>query len=85
MAYRTLSHSSCQRTLSVLALVGVFWAGLLSLPYEAVAAGFTLMSESGEIETGGNWTTRSAISWASTPSPSAGLCQRHRAATGASR
>ena len=53
MAYRTLSHSSCQRTLSVLALVGVFWAGLLSVPYEAVAAGFTLMSESGEIETGG--------------------------------
>ena len=53
MAYRTLSHSSCQRMLSVLALVGVFWAGLLSVPYEAVAAGFTLMSESGEIETGG--------------------------------
>ena len=53
MADRTLSHSSCARTISILALIGVFWAGLLSAPYEAVAAGFTLMSESGEIETGG--------------------------------
>jgi predicted Zn-dependent protease len=52
MADRTLSHSSRSRTISVLALIGVFWAGLLSVPYEAVAAGFTLMSESGEIETG---------------------------------
>jgi predicted Zn-dependent protease len=39
--------------ISVMALVGVLWAGLLSLPHEAAAAGFTLMSESGEIETGG--------------------------------
>jgi predicted Zn-dependent protease len=54
MAYRTLSHSSRPHMISVMTLVGVvFWAGLLSLPYEAVAAGFTLMSESGEIETGG--------------------------------
>jgi predicted Zn-dependent protease len=54
MAYRTLSHSSRPHMISVMTLVGVvFWAGLLSLPYEAVAAGFTFMSESGEIETGG--------------------------------
>ena len=54
MAYRNLSHSSRPHMISVNTLVGVvFWAGLLSLPYEAVAAGFTLMSESGEIETGG--------------------------------
>jgi predicted Zn-dependent protease len=53
MAYRTLNHSSRPHMISVMALVGVFWAGLLSLPYEAVAAGFTLMSESGEIEIGG--------------------------------
>ena len=53
MALRTLSHSSRAPMISVMALVGVFWAGLLSLPYEAAAAGFTLMSESGEIETGG--------------------------------
>jgi predicted Zn-dependent protease len=53
MAYRTLSHSSCSHTISVLALAGVFWVGLLSVPYAAVAAGFTLMSESGEIATGG--------------------------------
>jgi predicted Zn-dependent protease len=53
MAFSTLNHSSRPRTISVMALVGMFWAGLLSLPYEAVAAGLTLMSESGEIETGG--------------------------------
>jgi predicted Zn-dependent protease len=53
MAYRTLRHSSRPHMISVMALVGVFWAGLLSMPYEAVAAGFTFMSESGEIETGG--------------------------------
>jgi hypothetical protein len=35
-----------------MALVGVLWAGLLCLPPKAVAAGFTLMSERGEIETG---------------------------------
>ena len=52
MAFRTMNHSSRPHTLFVIALVGVLWAGLLSLPYEAVAAGFTLMSESGEIETG---------------------------------
>jgi predicted Zn-dependent protease len=52
MAGKTLKHSSCPHTISVLALVGVFWASFLSSPYETVAAGFTLMSESGEIETG---------------------------------
>jgi predicted Zn-dependent protease len=52
MASRTISHSSRPHMLIVMALVIVLWAGLLSLPYDAVAAGFTLMSESGEIETG---------------------------------
>src|SRR5262245_14296696 len=52
MAYRTMGHSSRPHMISIMALVGVLWAGLLSLPYEAVAAGFTLMSERGEIETG---------------------------------
>jgi predicted Zn-dependent protease len=52
MAYRTRDHSSRLHTLSALALIGVFWVALLSSPYQAVAAGFTLMSESGEIETG---------------------------------
>ena len=52
MAFRTMHYSSRPHTLFVIVLVGVLWAGLLSLPYEAVAAGFTLMSESGEIETG---------------------------------
>jgi predicted Zn-dependent protease len=52
MAFRTMYHSSRPHTLFVIALVGVLWVGLLSLPYEAVAAGFTIMSESGEIETG---------------------------------
>jgi predicted Zn-dependent protease len=33
-------------------LVGVFVAGLLTRPAKALAAGFTIMSESGEIETG---------------------------------
>ena len=52
MAYRTLDHSSRLHTMSALALIGVFWVALLSSPYQADAAGFTLMSESGEIETG---------------------------------
>jgi predicted Zn-dependent protease len=52
MASRTTSHSSRPHTLILVALVGVLCAGLLSLPYEAVSAGLTLMSESGEIETG---------------------------------
>ena len=52
MAYRTLGHSSRLHTLSALALVVMFWVALLSSPYQAVAAGFTLMSESSEIETG---------------------------------
>jgi predicted Zn-dependent protease len=53
MVYNTLNQFRHPHMISVMALVGVLWAGLLSLPYEAVAAGFTLMSESGEIETGG--------------------------------
>jgi predicted Zn-dependent protease len=53
MVYNTLSQFRRPHMISVMALVGVLWAGLLSLPYEAAAAGFTLMSESGEIETGG--------------------------------
>jgi predicted Zn-dependent protease len=53
MVYNTLNQFRRPHMISVMALVGVLWAGLLSLPYEAVAAGFTLMSESGEIETGG--------------------------------
>jgi predicted Zn-dependent protease len=52
MASRILDHSIRPHMISVLALVGVFWVALLSSPYETVAAGFTLMSESGEIETG---------------------------------
>src|SRR5215475_1377705 len=52
MTYRTMSHSRRPHTIIVMALVAGLWAGLLSLPYEAVAAGFTVMSESGEIETG---------------------------------
>jgi predicted Zn-dependent protease len=52
MADRTLRQSGCAHRIGVLALAVVFWVGLLSVPYAAVAAGFTLMSESGEIETG---------------------------------
>jgi predicted Zn-dependent protease len=52
MAFRTVGHSSRPHTIICMALVGVLWAGFLSLPYETVASGFTLMSESGEIETG---------------------------------
>jgi predicted Zn-dependent protease len=47
-----MSPSSQPRTMIAVALVGVLWAGLLTLPAKALAAGFTLMSESGEIETG---------------------------------
>jgi predicted Zn-dependent protease len=52
MAYNMMSHSSQPRTIVTLILVGVFMAGLLTLPAKALATGFTLMSESGEIETG---------------------------------
>jgi predicted Zn-dependent protease len=52
MADWTLHHSNGVRTAGALALVGVFWVTLLSLPHQAIAAGFTLMSESAEIETG---------------------------------
>jgi predicted Zn-dependent protease len=52
MAYRTLDHSSRPHMMSLLVLIGVLWAALPSSPYEAVAAGLTLMSERGEIETG---------------------------------
>ena len=52
MASRITSHSSRPHALILTALVGVLCAGLLSLPYEAVGAGLTLMSESREIETG---------------------------------
>ena len=52
MAYNMMSYSSHPRTTVTLILVGVFMAGMLILPAKAIAAGFTLMSESGEIETG---------------------------------
>ncbi len=52
MAYRMMSHSRQPRRMYVVALVGLLWAGFLTLPARALAAGFTLMSESGEIETG---------------------------------
>jgi predicted Zn-dependent protease len=52
MAARTRSSSSQPRTMIAVVLIGVLWAGLLTLPAKALAAGFTLMSESGEIETG---------------------------------
>ena len=52
MASNIMNHSSHPRTIVTLTLIGVFWAGFLTLPATALAAGFTLMSESGEIETG---------------------------------
>jgi predicted Zn-dependent protease len=52
MAYNMMSHSSHPRITVTLILFGVFMAGVLTLPAKATAAGFTLMSESGEIETG---------------------------------
>lgn len=52
MAPRTMSHSGRPYAVIAMALVGALWAGGWGLPYEAFAAGFTLMSESGEIETG---------------------------------
>jgi predicted Zn-dependent protease len=52
MVCRTMSHSGRPRTIIAMVLVGALWAGFLILPSKALAAGFTLMSESGEIETG---------------------------------
>jgi predicted Zn-dependent protease len=52
MAYRSMSHSGGPHTIIAMALVGTLWAGFWTLPSRAFAAGFTLMSESGEIETG---------------------------------
>ncbi|MGH8068422.1 MAG: M48 family metalloprotease [Candidatus Entotheonellia bacterium] len=52
MAYRSMSHSGRPHTIIAMALVGTLWAGFWILPTRAFAAGFTLMSESGEIETG---------------------------------
>ncbi len=49
---RTLSYSGHPHTVIALALVGVLCAGLVSLPHEAFANGFTIMSEGREIETG---------------------------------
>jgi predicted Zn-dependent protease len=51
MAYK-ITHSSHPGALVTLTLVGLLCAGLLTLPARTLAAGFTLMSESGEIETG---------------------------------
>jgi predicted Zn-dependent protease len=50
MAYKYMSHSS--RLQTIIALVGVLCVGFLSLSYEALADGFTIMSERSEIETG---------------------------------
>jgi predicted Zn-dependent protease len=52
MTSRSLSHSSRPPAVIVITLVGALCAGFLSLPYKAFADGFTLMSESREIETG---------------------------------
>ena len=52
MVYATLSYRSRSHTIIVMALIGVLCSGFLSLPSEVFAQGFTIMSESGEIETG---------------------------------
>jgi predicted Zn-dependent protease len=52
MAYRTTSQSGRPHTVIAIVLVAALCAGFLSLPYEAYADGFTIMSESREIETG---------------------------------
>jgi predicted Zn-dependent protease len=52
MAYRTSSHPGYPHPVIAMALVGVLCAGFWSLPYTALANGFTIMSESREIETG---------------------------------
>jgi predicted Zn-dependent protease len=52
MAYRMTSHPSQPRTIVAVVVIGVLLTGFFTLPSKALAAGFTLMSESGEIETG---------------------------------
>ena len=52
MANTVLNHPSHPRAKATLTLIVILWAGLLILLPKAPAAGFTLMSESGEIETG---------------------------------
>jgi predicted Zn-dependent protease len=52
MAYRSMSHSRRPYTVIAAALVGALCIGCWTLPTRAFATGFTLMSESGEIETG---------------------------------
>jgi predicted Zn-dependent protease len=52
MAYRMTSHPSQPRTLVAVVVIGALLTGFFTLPSKALATGFTLMSESGEIETG---------------------------------
>jgi predicted Zn-dependent protease len=52
MAYRTRSHLDRLHTAIAIAFVAALCAGFLSLPGKAFANGFTIMSESSEIETG---------------------------------
>jgi predicted Zn-dependent protease len=52
MTSRMMSHSDRPHVVIVIVLVGALCAGFVSLPYRAFADGFTLMSETREIETG---------------------------------
>ena len=52
MVSRTVSHGGQPHTIMAIPLVIAFSLGFLSLPNRAVADGFTLMSETREIETG---------------------------------
>jgi predicted Zn-dependent protease len=52
MVDRTLRQCGHPHTILIIALIGVLCSGLLSLPATVYAQGFTIMSESGEIETG---------------------------------
>ena len=52
MAHSTRLSSGRPHGIITMALVGALCGGFLRIPPEAMASGFTLMSESGEIETG---------------------------------
>jgi predicted Zn-dependent protease len=52
MKDRTLSPCSAWRTLTIMAMVGVLCSGFFGSRSEVFAQGFTIMSESGEIEAG---------------------------------
>jgi predicted Zn-dependent protease len=52
MTSKIMSHSDRPHAVIVIALVGALCAGFVSLPCRAFADGFTLMSETREIETG---------------------------------